>query len=127
MYNTIMKANQLDQVFEQKSSAVGTSSSSTVAPTFSLLSPVINQTPLAPAPFNEETPESEITHSDIELANVAAKHIYAHWCAPFLTTQDLSRLFKTTVEFTRHRRKILNMSYDKETERAKRAIVCPVD
>ena len=83
---------------------------------------------IAPVPFTKSTTESEVQEADIEVANVAAIHIYNKWCNKDFTIKELSSLFRTTVEFTKHRRKLLNLPYGaEESASGRKTIVYPLD
>lgn len=84
--------------------------------------------PLTPDRFDSSTPQESIIQSDIDLTNAAAADIYRHWCQPAKSLRDLAKLFKLTVDFTKHRRKILEMHYGPEKSAPqRRTIVYPVD
>jgi hypothetical protein len=74
------------------------------------------------------TPSSEVAQSDIDLTNMATAHLYQQWCNVKLSITELARLFRTTVEFTKHRRALMEMPYGvKENSKQKRYIVEPLD
>ena len=85
--------------------------------------------PSFPIPFlTPSTNQSEITQSDIDTINMAAVNLYKQWCNVDMTINELARLFRTTTDFSKHRRAIMEMPYGvKETTKTKRFIVEPVD
>lgn len=89
--------------------------------------PTLPPLPLNPSTFSKDTPTRDIENSDIELTNAAAHYIYQGWCNTNMSLKELSTLFKLTVDFTKHRRKIMEMPYGSEDSKAKRTVVYPVD